>query len=206
MAAADQCGGFMAATRRRTPLAMMVSGLAHVVMLGVLAQTARQPPPPPELSPVNVLLIPPGAVAARRAKPVTQHHTEQPDVIRRRMAPSPGSSAIAPAAEASAAQPAANPAPDLFGAAFADGRGPSPPRPKPMPVSKPQCPPSPDGASTSSPDACEREARGIPPSGSGRGKKLDDFRNESRRNEAITKYRRLEANYPGMGCVILHRC
>jgi hypothetical protein len=48
--------------------------------------------------------------------------------------------------------------------------------------------------------------RGIPPSGAGRGEKLDEFRNETRRKEAIVKYRRLEADYPGIGCVILHRC
>jgi len=190
------------AGRRNRSLALALSALAHVLVLGWFALKRAVEPPPAEAPPVNVQIV--------RLRPLPKP-APAPTASTGRARPAPSDSPV----EGRIATPSAGPvagagagvdprwAVDLNGPVFADGRW---PRPHERILAR--CDPLKDPKRESK--ACRREddvANAVtrsydPQKGAG------EFAREGRHNEAVKRYHELPggAGYPGIACQVFHRC
>jgi hypothetical protein len=192
------------AGRRRRSLALLVSALLHVAVLGWFALKRGLEQPLAEAPPVNVELV-----RIRPAPKPAPAHAPTASVGRKPTAPA--DTDVAPAIAAPSAGPGAvtgtgiDPrwAVDLNGPVFADGKW---PRPQQRILAR--CDPLKDPRRESR--ACRREddvANAVtrsydPQKGTG------EFAREGRHNEAVKRYHELpgDAGYTGIGCHVFHRC
>ncbi len=187
------------ADRRRSSLAVGLSGLLHIVLLAVFA--LRQSPAPPAIeAPIMAVELVPRA-------PSPGSPTSPPATPRAKAAP-PDARAARPSTALSEGAPGvAGPGPDprwtvdLNRPVFADGQWPRPPL-------LARCNPLQDPKRESR--ACRREddvanavTRSFDPQ-----KSNGEFAREGRHSEATKRYRELpgDAGYPGIACHVLHRC
>jgi hypothetical protein len=192
------------AGRRRRSVALALSALAHVMVLGWFGLKRAAEQPLAESPPVNVQIVrlrPPPKVAPANA----------PTASAGRATPAPPDAAVESRIAAPSAGPAAGAgtgvdprwAVDLNGPVFADGKW---PRPQQRILAR--CDPLKDPKRESK--ACRREddvANAVtrsydPQKGTG------EFAREGRHNEAVKRYHELPggAGYPGIGCQVFHRC
>lgn len=187
--------------RRRQSLAVTLSVLLHVVLLGVFALRQTADPPAIEAPIMAVELVErapsPGSPAAPSATP--RPKTAPPDS---RAAEPSAAPAVGPPGVAG---PSLDPrwTVDLNKPVFADGQWPRPERPLLA-----RCDPLKDPHRESR--ACRREddvanavTRTFDPQ-----KSNGEFAREGRHSEATKRYRELPggAGYPGIACQIFHRC
>ncbi|TAJ74356.1 MAG: hypothetical protein EPO51_02625 [Phenylobacterium sp.] len=192
------------AGRRSRSLALALSALAHVMVLGWFGLKRAAEQPLAEAPTVNVEIV--------RLRPAPQATpANAPTASAGRSTPAPPDTAV----EGRIASPSAAPvagggagidprwAVDLNGPVFADGKW---PRPQQRILAR--CDPLKDPKRESK--ACRREddvANAVtraydPQKGTG------EFAREGRHNEAVKRYRELPggAGYPGIACHVFHRC
>lgn len=192
------------AGRRSRGLALALSALAHVMVLGWFALKHAAEQPTGEAPPVNVEIV-------RLRPPLKPSPLNAPTASAGRSRPAPSASPV----EGRIATPSSGPvagagagvdprwAVDLNGPVFADGKW---PRPQERILAR--CDPLKDPKRESK--ACRREddvANAVtrsydPQKGAG------EFAREGRRNEAVRRYKELPgtAGYPGIACHVFHRC
>jgi hypothetical protein len=192
------------AGRRRRSVALLVSALLHVTVLGWFALKRAVEQPPPDTPPVNVELV--------RIRPLPKPApANAPSASVGRKPTAPSDTDVAPIAAAPSAGPVAAPgtgidprwAVDLNGPVFADGKW---PRPQQRILAR--CDPLKDPKRESK--ACRREddvanavTRSYDPQ-----KNTGEFAREGRHNEAVKRYHELPggAGYTGIACHVFHRC
>ncbi len=192
------------AGRRSRSLALLVSVLAHVAVLGWFALKRAAEQAPAEPPPVNVEIVrlrPPPKPTPANAPTASPGRATRAPVD----APVPGRIAAPSAGPVDGGGSGIDPrwAVDLNGPVFADGKWPRPERPLLA-----RCDPLKDPQRTSK--ACRREddvARAVtrsydPQQGAG------DLAREGRRNEAVRRYREAPgtSGYTGIRCHVFHRC
>lgn len=192
------------AGRRSRSLALALSALAHVMVLGWFGLKRAAEQPLAEAPTVNVEIV--------RLRPAPQATpANAPTASAGRSTPAPPDTAV----EGRIASPSAAPvagggagidprwAVDLNGPVFADGKW---PRPQQRILAR--CDPLKDPKRESK--ACRREddvanavTRAYDPQ-----KNTGEFAREGRHNEAVKRYHELPggAGYPGIACHVFHRC
>jgi hypothetical protein len=192
------------AGRRRRSVALALSALAHVMVLGWFGLKRAAEQPLAEAPPVNVEIV-------RLRPPPKATPANAPTASAGRSTPSPSDTAVEGRIAAPSAGPVAGSgsgidprwAVDLNGPVFADGKW---PRPHERILAR--CDPLKDPKRESK--ACRREddvANAVtrsydPQKGTG------ELAREGRHNEAVKRYHELPggAGYPGMACQVFHRC
>lgn len=192
------------AGRRRRSVALALSALAHVAVLGWFALKHAADQPLAEAPPVNVQIV-------RLRPPPKAAPANAPTASAGRSTPAPSDTAVEGRIAAPSTEPVAGAgsgidprwAVDLNGPVFADGKW---PRPQQRILAR--CDPLKDPKRESK--ACRREddvANAVtrsydPQKGTG------EFAREGRHNEAVKRYHELpgDVGYPGIACQVFHRC
>lgn len=192
------------AGRRRRSVALLLSALFHLVILGWFGLKRAAEAPLSDIAPVNVEIV--------RLRPAPKPaRANAPTASAGRKPTARSETDVAPVAAAPSAGPVATPgagidprwAVDLNGPVFADGKW---PRPQQRVLAR--CDPLKDPKRESR--ACRREddvanavTRSYDPQ-----KNKGEFAREGRHNEAVKRYHELpgDAGYTGIGCHVFHRC